>query len=533
MSSAYNTDNGNLATWILRHAETHPDRLALHIPKKWDQTSVSDFQECSYQELSERVGRLASGLKKQGFQVGDRVVLLFPVSIELYATVIALLALGITIVFIDPGMGLRKVLAAIKDSRARAIISVRALLRHRFWLPPLWRLKKYSFDSTGLFLRPFDSLIGPSSEDLEIQKQMPDDHALITFTSGSTGRPKGADRTHSLLVAQHKALRTAFPDSEDDVDMTCFPVSVLHNLCCGVTSVLPPVNFAAPASTNGALVLSQIRKYKITRVAGPPVYLDRLISHMESSGERSPQVRAIGSGGAPVPRSLCARTRAVFPQAECIVVYGSTEAEPMTHVSMDEILASEGEGFLVGTPASGVTIDLVSLPEPAPALDDRGMSPYRVKPGTTGEVVVSGPHVVAHYVDNPQADQENKLYHPNGQVFHRTGDLARFDQTNRLWLTGRIKDLIRYQGRQLSPLLVEARIDEIEGIERSALIAKRRSGETILLFELQAKQDENEIQTKIRAVLNDLKLSELNIRQIQKIPTDSRHNSKIDRQALT
>ena len=76
--------------------------------------------------------------------------------------------------------------------------------------------------------------------------QVPDQSALISFTSGSTGRPKGADRTHSILLAQHDALQAHAPGREGEIDMPCFPAVVLHNLSCGISSVVPPIDLRHP-----------------------------------------------------------------------------------------------------------------------------------------------------------------------------------------------------------------------------------------------------------------------------------------------
>ena len=55
--------------------------------------------------------------------------------------------------------------------------------------------------------------------------------------------------------------------------------------------------------------------------------------------------------------------------------------------------------------------------------------------GETGEIVVSGPHVLGGYLHG-RGDSETK-FRVNGTVWHRTGDAGYFDDTGRLWLMGR------------------------------------------------------------------------------------------------
>jgi acyl-CoA synthetase (AMP-forming)/AMP-acid ligase II len=306
----------------------------------------------------------------------------------------------------------------------------------------------------------------------------------------------------------------------------------LHNLCCGITTVMPPVDLRAPASADGALVLDEVIASRVTRLSGAPAYLDRLVDHMERSGRRAPTVRLVAVGGAPVPRPLCARIRKVFPDATCTVVYGSTEAEPMTQVSMDEILAAEDPGFLVGRPARSATLHLVNLPDPPPRLGPEGVDPFRVPPGEAGEVLVSGPHVIARYLDNPEADRENKLYAPDGRIWHRTGDVGHRDAQDRLWLTGRRADMVRHRGRLLHPLLLEARLDPLPGVRRSALLAWEGAPEGAVLIALAPGAAREETVARVREALRAAGLAELPLHLVPEIPVDSRHNSKVDRPGL-
>ncbi len=529
---ACTTPERNFATTILRPTVRVPERKALIIPALTPDGRVASLDQVTFGEFGARVAAYARGLAAAGFRPGDRVVLMFPVSVDLYALAIALIHAGMVVVLIDTGMGTRKVLAAIKDSGACAIVSLQALLKHRFWLPPLWGLRKFSIDSSGFCLAPVDRLNCPDGGPVEAAPRAPDDHALITFTSGSTGRPKGADRNHRLLEAQHLALKEEFPEREDEVDMPCFPVVALHNLCCGITTLMPPVNLAAPAGADGRLVAEFARTYGVTRMSGAPAYLHRLVEHLEASGDRLPGIRQMAVGGAPVSVDLCRRVTALFPEADCRVVYGSTEAEPMASVAMSEIVRAEGAGFLVGRPAEAATLALVNLPDPPPTLDEREVEPYRVPQGEPGEIIVSGPHVNAHYVDNPEADRENKLYAPDGKVWHRTGDVGYRDGQGRLWLVGRLKDSIRRADRVVQPLPVEAALDALDGIVRSALVASPELPGGALFLELVPGADEARIQADAVSELARHGLGDVPVRVIPKMPVDRRHNSKIDRPAL-
>lgn len=526
-------ESGNVAALALRHARATPHRLALAIPTTWGPEGVTSCQRATYSELGQRVQAFSAGLRGSGFRPGDRVVLLFPVSVDLYALALALLASGLAVVMVDAGMGPARILRAIRDSSAVAVVSVSALLKYRFLAPPLWGRRLYAVDSSGLLLRPFEALVGDPACPLQILPRAAEDHALITFTSGSTGRPKGADRTHGLLRAQHYALSASFSDTEgEDVDLPCFPVAALHNLAGGITTVLPAVDFRAPATVEPAVVLKQIAEHAVKRFSGAPAYMERLVAFMERTGERTEGVRRVTVGGAPISSRLCARILRLFPGAACHVLYGSTEAEPMAVVDMAEVVAASGEGYLVGRPAALTDLAVVSLPDPPPALDGRGIAPYRVPRGAEGEVVVHGPHVNRRYVNNPEADREFKLVGPGGDVWHRTRDVGRVDEHGRLWLTGQLGGEVEHRGRVLQPLAFEAVVNAIDGVRRAALVAHRLAPEGELVVEPEPGREPADVIDAVHAFLAARGLPTLAIRTLDRIPVDRRHNSKVDRPAL-
>lgn len=526
------SESVNLSALVLRHAAQQPDALALVVPSLSPDGSGYEEASLSFGELAQRVNEAMSGLSAQGFVRGDRVILMAPLSTDLYALLLGLLAQGMSAVFIDTGMGKTKVLEAIDDAKAQAIVSVSALLKYRWLFRPLRRLKHYSADSSGFGVRPLSALFAtpelPGLPDAVATDA--DAHALITFTSGSTGRPKGADRTQGLLVAQHRALAEHFPAEPDEVDMPCFPVVTLHNLCSGVPTVLPAVDFKAPGSVNPTFVFEQIERWGVTRMSGAPAYIERLVRDLEARGAVETRVRRLGVGGAPTPIGLCERIGRVFPETEAQVIYGSTEAEPIASVDMREILARRSEaqtlGHLVGTIAHAATVALVDLPESLPMLDARGMDPYRVTPGEPGELCVSGAHVNRSYLDNPEANRDNKLYGPQGVVWHRTGDVASLDAHGMLWLRGRTKDLVRHHGRGVHPLPLEAAVGGLQGVRRAALVNTSAYPDGVLVIEGSAAP------AALSKVLEAFDLGALALVELEVIPTDYRHQSKIDRVAL-
>jgi len=521
----------NFSDLVLRHAESSPERAALVFPRGFGAAGNED-EVVTYGELANRIRSFAAGLERAGLKPGDRVCLMFPVSADLYALALALMAGGMATVLIDSGMGTKRILSALKDSKARAIVSVTALLKHRFVIPTLWRMKKFAVDGRGLFMKPLSDLRAEADSSWTAVERRDDDEALITFTTGSTGRPKGADRNHGLLTAQHRALDAHFPSVEGEVDMPCFPVVVLHDLCCGSTAALPPVDLANPAAVEAPRVVEQARELGATTLSGAPAYVSRVAQYVDDADERLPALRRVLVGGAPVTVDLARLLVAAFPQAELHVVYGSTEAEPIASIDMRALLDSEGDGFLVGAPAEVVELALANVPDAIHELGADGIEPYRVADGEIGEVIVRGDHVNRGYVDNPEADRENKLRAADGRIWHRTGDSARLDSQGRIWLVGRVKDVVWRADVAVQPFVVEAAINAVDGVRRSALVAHRGEQEGELAVELETGADLLAVLETIESRLKPMGLAGLPVKVVGTIPVDRRHNSKVDRPAL-
>lgn len=515
----------NFCDAILRAALQHPQRLALSIPRANDHYRSCD--DVSYGQLLDRAADIQYGLARKGLTCGDRVLVIATPGIDLYALVIALLGAGLVPVLIDRGMSRARLMAALRASGAKAAVGERRLLRLWWLVPPLWRLPRFALDrkAPGVPRLPQPA----SHKAFQCVTLEPDHHGLITFTSGSTGLPKGADRTHHSLIQQHRAIRAHWPDQDDDLDSPCFPVLVLHNLCCGISSLLPATDLAHPGQANAPAILAQLQQNPVTRIACAPAYLARLVDAGQTSATTLPGVRSVVVGGSTMNEALARNCQRLFPNARIRVVYGSTEAEPITDVDLPELLQHwhKGEGHLVGKPADMVEVKIIPPGWPIDTANQIDACPQ--PPGQIGEILVSGPHVLQGYVDNPAANRENKIPREDSGVWHRTGDAGYLDEEGRLWLVGRIKDAFDADGQTRYTFPAEKALDSLPGVRRSALLPPQADGaEADSLLVLEGQPDI----PALAKVLRHYGYQNTRLYRVCSMPVDGRHNSKIDRSAL-
>lgn len=512
----------NVCSRILDACRRHPDRLALAVPRL--DSDVTD--RLSYGELLQQAGARQVALRDLGLKTGDRVLLLARPGLSLYVLMVALLAAGIVPVLVDRGMTRARLVSALRASGARVAIGERAILRFWWLFPVLWRWRRFAIDGSTLGVRALPAVDARPAQAFECVSLPTSAHGLITFTSGSTGAPKGADRSHGSLVEQHLAIRSHWQDREDDIDMPCFPVLVLHNLCCGISTVMPAVDLATPGQPDAARVLAQLRAQGVTRLSGAPAFIGKLVAQAEASGWHYDGLRSLVLGGATLPPGLAERCQRVFPQAEGRIVYGSTEAEPIAEVFFSEYIADgeQAPGHLLGQPAPVAQVCLV---DPALALaTEADVGRARLPVGQSGELLVAGPHVLRGYVDNPEADRESKIPRADGLVWHRTGDVAQFDARGRLWLQGRLKDAVTVEGGKRYTLALEKAVDALGGVTRCALV-QVGEGRPALVIEGQAPGA-----ALLRELLVRHGMPHATLWLVDTLPVDGRHNSKIDRPAL-
>ena len=333
----------------------HPDRPALVVIEP----DTGIVESATYGELAARAAAIAGGLRRAGLCDQAPVFLAGPLSVDFYALALALAGSGGVVVLLDGSMSRTRLLRALRTARVAAIVGPAQLLRRWWMIPPLWRVRRYAVGGRPRGTRAFAELVGPATE---LRDGAPDAVANISFTSGSSGHAKGAVRTNAILAAQERALAAELPARDGDVDMTAFPAAVFPNLCTGVTTVIPPVDLRDPASIDPLAVLASMQAHAVTTVSAAPAFARRLAAHIHATGARPRSVRRVIVGGAPVSRSLCGLVASAFPDAETLVVYGSTEAEPVAHVWMAEVLDSAGDGLLVGRPIDAADVALWSCP---------------------------------------------------------------------------------------------------------------------------------------------------------------------------
>lgn len=476
--------------------------------------------------------RIAMQFFAAGLHPGDAIVLMHPVSAELYIFFIAILRSGLVAMFIDPSAGREHLEQCCAIHPPRAFLgSARAhLLRLRS--PALRRISlKFSTDLRVFGSRRLDYR-QPTPTRNRIEDRSAESPAIIRFTSGSTGKPKATMRSHGFLLAQQRVLEKSFTLTAGELDLVTMPMFVLSNLAAGVTSLIPAGDLKKPGSIPPPSVLRQIQQHQPDRIGASPAFLENLADYCADHSLTIDCLKKIFTGGAPVFPRLLAKLGSVAPSADILSVYGSTEAEPIAVLNHRDISPSDrermatGSGLLAGFPDDAIRVRIL---QENSSLDGGRLTAEEFQAaqsptGQPGQVVVAGPHVQPNYL-NDLAVPKTQL-EVAGSLWHRTGDAGYLDERGRLWLLGRCCARINDRHGTIYPFQAECVAREDPKVRFAALLTHENhrvlalesmSGSEIATAEMKSK-------LKWACIEKVLVLSF--------IPVDKRHNAKVDYPAL-
>ncbi|MFP4351669.1 MAG: AMP-binding protein [Puniceicoccaceae bacterium] len=507
----------NLAGLLDENAVRRPETVALIDGR------VGRERRTTYHRLGELAAATAERLSAAGIGEGSRVIVLVPMRAELYATMIALWRIGAVAVFMDPSAGRRHLADCCGQAEPDALIGIRKARLLVWTQPGLRRIRKRFYWGAQL---AFDA--EPRGNRLPCER-ISDQAAILSFTSGSTGRPKCAVRSHRVLFAQFEALRGVIDLVPGECDLATMPVIALANLAAGLTTLIPDVDLRHPGRIDPAPLFRQIKQWKPARCGASPAFLLAICEEARRRSIQMPDFRKIHTGGAPVfPRSL-REFSGTFVNASINVLYGSTEAEPVSHVSLREISGGDleqmrrGRGLLVGAVSGGTELRILAdrWGEPYPAMAKEDFEALALPDGSVGEIVVSGAHVVPGYL-NGIGDAGNKIK-VDGVVWHRTGDAGSMDEAGRLWLAGRCSAKMRIDGKTVYPFSIECAAVETLDVALAGCLPTE-TGYLLAIPGTGRKVRPDEI-------AKDIPRPE-RVVQLRDFPVDKRHNAKIDYQAL-
>jgi acyl-CoA synthetase (AMP-forming)/AMP-acid ligase II len=452
-------------------AARHHDRIAV----------VDGASRLSYAGLQDRSREFAAATVASGVQPGDRVAIWAFNCTEWIVAVLGLLQAGAVVVPINTRFKGAEAADILARSRARMLVTVTDFLGTDYLgmlggtgseLPDLATTvvahgptPPTALSWAGFLSRADDAAraeVAPRSSSLG-----PDDVSDILFTSGTTGVPKGVVQTHraTLRVATDWVAMAGLEPG--DRYLMINPYFHMFGLKAGILACVAAGATMYPVPTFDLdQVLATVSAERITVLPGAPTIYQSILAHRGRTEFDLSSLRVAVTGAADIPVELIRRIHEELPFRTIVSGYGLTEAGTATSTSPGddfEVIATT-----VGHARPGFEVRLV---------DTAGAD---VAPGGTGEVLLRGPSVLSHYLDDPQATAA--AVSPDGWL--RTGDLGCLDAHGNLRIVGRAKDMFIVGGFNAYPAEIENHLLRHPAIAAAAVIGipDERLGEVGMAF---------------------------------------------------
>lgn len=426
---------------LKRHAAEQPDKVAFEDARS----------SLTYRQLEEATARLAGHFQSCGVEPGDRVAIMLPNSIEWVVSCLACVRAGGIAVPISHEATLPEIEYRLTDAACTAVVTsdVREA-EVRSMDSSVGSLKEYvtvRWATAPIKGTDYTRIVGERAHCAARDPDALDQPAFVIYTSGTTGKAKGVLlSTRSMLWVAAACWVPIVGLHENDCVLSCLPLyhsyalnfSVLSILAVGATEYL----MEKYSSSEIPRLLASSR---FTVLPGVPAMFHYLLDSARSSNTSSlPGLRICVSAGAILP----AATNRDFERrfgVKLLDGYGITETSTM--VTMNWSTGTRPYGSC-GLPLPGVAARIV---QPA------GMTDVAV--GEEGELLVRGPNVMKGYLNKP-AETDAALR----DGWYHTGDLARFDESGYITITGRLKEVIIRGGQNISPAEIEEIVAGFEGV---------------------------------------------------------------------
>jgi acyl-CoA synthetase (AMP-forming)/AMP-acid ligase II len=287
------------------------------------------------------------------------------------------------------------------------------------------------------------------------------DLALLMYTSGSTGLPRAVMCPAERVTFAAAAINERLGYRAGDIVLSRVPVSFDYGLYQLFLCAAGGAELVLRPDLPEAAVLQQVARSRATVLPLVPA-LTQVLLRLAERRPSATALRLMTNTGGPLTKEHANRLRDAFPGASVVAMYGMTECKRITVAAPDEHLRHPGT---VGRALRGTVV----------CITDAGGRD--LAPGETGQIRVSGPHVMAGYWRAPDQTRHVFAMGPGGTEL-RTGDLGYLDSAGRLYFVGRQDDIFKRRGVRMNPYEVEEALRDVPGVREAVVLRDAVPGGT-------------------------------------------------------
>ncbi len=422
-------------------ADIYPNKEAL----------VDNRTRLTYSQLRENSNRLAIGFIELGIQSQDRVLVHLPNWNEFLYTYFALQKIGAIPVLLIDRYRQYEINHLCKLTNAKAWV-VPEQFGKIDYMPIIEDVRNKNPDLKHVILvrgeehesylnveKLIDKITLNDKNMTLLAARRPDPMSVAHMgpTGGTTGLPKVVPRTHNDYLCRSEYVARGWELGYDDILLAVAPVG--HDLTISI-GMLPTVftygKIILLDSVKPDTIAETIEKEKITTLAWTPALAYRLVYYEGLKNYDTGSLKKMYCGGGASSRKMIKDVREKLG-CTFINAYGATEGmNVQTRLDYDIVKIHE----TVGKPTCPYDIYKI--------VDDNGTE---LPPSTSGQLLVKGPGIFTGYYNSPE-ENENAF---DEYGFFKTGDLAMIDESGNIFLTGRIREIIKRGGESISTPEIE------------------------------------------------------------------------------
>ena len=414
--------------------------------------SAHDGRAFTYSQLHELVKEAAEKLSIYGLRKGDRVVIQNDNTPETVILILACVYLELCFVLVPEHESQERIQYIISDSGSRL-----AVLNHS---------------------REFISF---PAEDCRAETPC---LVYILYTSGSTGQPKGVMAPEAQVIFCIDAINSCLMHNPDDRILCCLPLSFDYGMYQLLMSLSSEASLVL-VRNSGAVVQSLpglLAKHAITVFPAMPAMLNALVQSGLLNRLKPGKLRCITSTGDNFPVELINELSRILPGTQIIPMYGLTECKRVSVMPFGR--ADKIQEGSCGLPLPGTKVRL----------------------GDSGELIISGPNVMAGYWNDDELTERYFFDDPVYGRSLRSGDIFKIDGEGFLYFQGRLKQIIKVDGIRVSGSEIEhdirRRIDSSIDVKVISL-PDSVHGEKIIVCVYSASLSEKEFMNILRELSGD------------------------------
>lgn len=440
--------------------------------KEYELIQPSRFQpyrrEITWGVFNEKANRFANMLLARGIKKGDKVAIIMYNCLEWLPIYFGVLKTGAIAVPFNFRYDADEILYCVELAEVDVIVfgpEFIGRMEQNAEKLSKGHLLIFVGDNCPNFAESYRELVADCSSKSPDIQITDDDYGAIYFSSGTTGFPKAILHKHLSLTQAARMEQKHHATDRDDTFLCIPPLYHTGAKFHWMGSLVAGSKAVLLKGTKPSTILETISKEHCTIVWLLVPWAQDILDALDRGDLKLEdysleQWRLMHIGAQPVPPSLIKRWKQYFPKHSYDTNYGLSESTGpgCVHLGMENIKKVGA----IGVPGYGWQCKIV---------DENGME---VTKGDVGELCVKGPGVMECYYNDEKATAEVLK---DGWLF--TGDMARQDEDDFIFLVDRKKDVIVSGGENIYPVQIEDFLRKYDKIKDAAVIglSDRRLGE--------------------------------------------------------